>query len=98
VYRRRSSGQWPTLALTDREDRFHRALEEGYIIIEGSGRMTVDEETREVRQWDAVPNRLGGRHGLYNHTQEELELLAVAVCAEKGQFDATDLGDDLSEG
>ena len=75
----------------------HQGVEEVYIIIEGRGRMTVDDETQEVSQWDAIPSRLGGSHGLYNHTQENLELLVVAVCAEKGQFDSTDLGDDLSQ-
>ena len=59
--------------------------------------MTVDDETQEVSQWDAIPSKLGGRHGLYNHTQEHLELLVVAVCAEKGVVDSTDLGDDLSQ-
>ena len=49
-----------------------------------------------MAQWDAIPSRLGGSHGLYNHTGESLELLVVAVCAEKGGFDWTDLGDDLS--
>ena len=73
----------------------HEGVEEVYIIIDGSGRMTVDDETREVGQWDAIPSRLGGSHGLYNHTGEDLELLVVAVCAEKGRFDHTDLGDDL---
>ncbi len=75
----------------------HEGVEECYIIIGGSGRMTVDDETQEVSQWDAIPNKLGGSHGLYNHTQENLELLLVAVCAEKGVFDCTDLGDDLSQ-
>ncbi len=74
----------------------HDGVEECYIIIEGSGRMTVDDETQEVQQWDAIPSRLRGSHGLYNHTQEDLEVLVVAVCAEKGKFDSTDLGDDLS--
>ena len=74
----------------------HDGVEECYIIIEGSGRMTVDGETQEVQQWDAIPSRLGGSHGLYNHTSEDLELLVVAVCADKGKFDSTDLGDDLS--
>ena len=72
------------------------AWEKDFVIIEGSGRMTVDDETQEVQQWDAIPSRLRGSHGLYNHTQEDLEVLVVAVCAEKGKFDSTDLGDDLS--
>jgi mannose-6-phosphate isomerase-like protein (cupin superfamily) len=72
-------------------------MEEVYIIIEGKGRMTVDDETQQVSQWDTIPNRLGGSHGLFNDTLEDLELLVVAVCTDKGQFDATDLGDDLGQ-
>ena len=75
----------------------HKGVEEVYIIINGKGRMTVDDETQRVSQWDVVPSRLGGSHGLFNDTLEDLELLVVAVCADKGQFDATDLGDDLSQ-
>ncbi len=75
----------------------HDGVEECYIIIDGSGRITVDDATEGVSQWDVIPNRLGGSHGLYNHTQEDLELLVVAVCMEKEQFDSTDLSDDLSK-
>ncbi len=75
----------------------HDGVEECYIVIEGSGRMTVDDETSEVTQWDVIPIQLEGRHGLYNHTQEDLELLVVAVSSQKEQFDSTDLGDDLSQ-
>jgi mannose-6-phosphate isomerase-like protein (cupin superfamily) len=75
----------------------HDGVEECYIIIEGNGRITVDDETQEISQWDVIPSRLGGSHGLYNHTQKNLELLVVSVCVEKEQFDSTDLGDDLSQ-
>lgn len=74
----------------------HKGVEECYLVIEGRGRMTVNDETRQVRQWDALPIGLGGSHGLYNHTQEDLQVLVVSVSAEKGQFDVTDLDDDLS--
>lgn len=74
----------------------HVGVEECYIVLAGSGRMTVDDETQSVTQWDAVPSRLGGAHGLYNSGADPLELLVVTVSAEKGQFDAEDLGDDLS--
>ena len=62
----------------------------------GNGRMTVDGETVVVGPGDVILDPLGGSHGIYNHSQEELELFAVLVCAEKGQLDATDLGDDLT--
>jgi len=74
----------------------HDAIEECYIIMNGSGQVTVDDETVPVCPGDAIPNLLGGAHGLYNHTQEELELFVVAVCMEKGKFDCTDLHDNLS--
>jgi mannose-6-phosphate isomerase-like protein (cupin superfamily) len=74
----------------------HEILEECYIIVNGSGRMTGDDETIEVYPGNAILNHMGGSHGIYNHTQEDLELFLVAVCMEKGKFDCTDLGDDLS--
>jgi mannose-6-phosphate isomerase-like protein (cupin superfamily) len=74
----------------------HDTIEECYIVINGSGRITADGETREVFPFDAVLNRLGGAHGLYNHTGADLELLVLAVCMEKGTFDWTDLNDDLT--
>ncbi len=75
----------------------HDTIEECYIVVNGSGRMTMDDETEEVFPGDVILNRLGGSHGIYNHTPEELELLVLAVCLEKGKFDATDLGDDLTQ-
>ena len=74
----------------------HDRIEEAYIVLNGSGRMTVDDETEEVYEGAAIPNRLGGSHGIYNHTQEDLEMLVVAVCLERGKTDATNFGDDLT--
>lgn len=74
----------------------HDTIEECYLILSGKGLMTVDNETQGVKVGDAIPNRLGGSHGIYNHTDQELELINICVCLEKGKFDATDHGDDLS--
>ncbi|NKB66205.1 MAG: cupin domain-containing protein [Candidatus Latescibacteria bacterium] len=74
----------------------HERMEECYVIAQGSGRMTEDGETREVFAGDVILNKLGSSHGIYNHTTEELELVVVAVTVEKGIFDATNLGNDLS--
>lgn len=73
----------------------HQTIEETYVIIKGSGRMTVDDETAEVFAGDSIPNKLGGAHGIYNHAQEDLELFVMTVCMERGQFDSEALGDDL---
>ena len=63
--------------------------------------LEVDQSVKvggvEVHPGDVILNRLGGSHGIYNHTDEELEFFAVAVCMEKGQTDATNHGDDLTD-
>ncbi len=32
----------------------HREQEEAYVVVSGSGRMLLDDETRDVREWDVV--------------------------------------------
>lgn len=75
----------------------HNKMEECYIILAGKGMATVNDETIEVATGDAIPNPLGGSHGIYNHTKGELEILNMAVTLEKGKFDTIDMGDDLSK-
>ena len=72
-------------------------MEECYIIMEGGGRMTSDDETREVSSGDVILNPLGGTHGIYNPTQRNLELFALSVCMEKGAIDCVLLNEDLSD-
>ena len=67
------------------------------MIIKGRGRMKVDGEVAEVSAGDCIPNRIGGSHGIINHTDEPMEFLNIAVFISKGQFDATDLDDDLRD-
>jgi mannose-6-phosphate isomerase-like protein (cupin superfamily) len=75
----------------------HNTIEECYIILGGKGRMTVDDETIDVFVGDAIPSKLGGCHGIYNNSNDYLEVLNMAVSLEKGKFDAEDAGDDLSK-
>lgn len=75
----------------------HETVQECYLILSGSGIMRVDDEVSEVHQGDCVPNRLGGSHGIVNHTDEPVALLNVAMFVNRGSFDATDLGDDLGD-
>lgn len=74
----------------------HEGVQEAYVIMSGSGRVTVDDETAEVVRGDVIPNRLGGAHGIYNHGAADLELFVVGVSRSKGQVDANALGDDLT--
>jgi quercetin dioxygenase-like cupin family protein len=32
----------------------HREQEEAYVVVSGSGRMRLDDEIREIRQWDVI--------------------------------------------
>lgn len=57
----------------------HRQDEEIYVILEGQGRMTVNEEVREVRQGDVLINRPEWAHSLENHTDEVLKVLVFEV-------------------
>ena len=74
----------------------HDGVQEAYLVMSGSGRVTVDDETAEVGRGDVIPNRLGGAHGIYNHTAADLELFVVGVSRTKGRVDATDLDDHLA--
>ena len=74
----------------------HDGVQEAYLVMSGDGRVTVDDETAEVGRGDVIPNRLGGAHGIYNHTAADLELFVVGVSCTKGRVDATDLDDHLA--
>ena len=62
----------------------HATQEEVYVVVGGGGRMAVDDEVIELRQWDAVRVPPGSWRG-YEAGPEGLELLVVG---------APNLGDD----
>jgi mannose-6-phosphate isomerase-like protein (cupin superfamily) len=62
----------------------HRTQEEVYVVVRGGGRMKVDGEIVELRQWDAVRVPPGAWRG-YEAGPEGLELLVIG---------APSLGDD----
>jgi mannose-6-phosphate isomerase-like protein (cupin superfamily) len=57
------------------ERHYHRATEEIYFVLKGSGRMEVDGETRTVRPGDAVLIPPGAWHTLDNNGSSELRIL-----------------------
>lgn len=66
---------------------FRAATEEVYVVLRGSGRMKVDDEIVELKEWDAVrvpPRTWRG----YEAGPEGLEILVVG---------APDLGEDPRE-
>ncbi|WP_027342107.1 cupin domain-containing protein [Hamadaea tsunoensis] len=53
----------------------HGDDEETYVILRGSGTMTLDDETFPVTAGDLIANHAYGRHGLVNDGHEDLHLL-----------------------
>jgi mannose-6-phosphate isomerase-like protein (cupin superfamily) len=54
-------------------------VEEIYLIFKGSGVMKVGDETKEVREGDAIWIPVGEPHGLTNTGNEEAFILVVAA-------------------
>ncbi len=65
----------------------HQKQEEVYVIVRGSGRMKVDDEIVELKEWDAVRVPPGAWRG-YEAGPEGLEILVVG---------APNLGEDPRE-
>jgi len=69
------------------ERHYHRATEEIYFVLKGSGRMEVDGDTRTVRPGDAVLIPPGAWHTLDNNGSSELRILCC--CAPPYSHDDT---------
>ena len=63
------------------EEHYHARTEEIYYITQGTGRLRVGEETREVRSGDAIAIPPGLRHKLWNTGTESLRLLCCCAPA-----------------
>jgi len=75
----------------------HNTREEVYYVISGKGRLTANDHTFDVQTGDAVPCRLHGSHGIYNNSNNDLELLVFSVAIEKGIVNyEKNRGDDLT--
>src|SRR5262249_17517884 len=61
------------------ERHYHRATEELYFVIKGSGEMEVDGEVQRVRPGDAVLIPAGAWHTLENDGTSELRILCCCV-------------------
>ena len=76
----------------------HRAQEEVYVVVRGSGRMKLDDEVVELREWDAVRVPPGTWRG-YEAGPAGLELLVVGApnLGEAAREDVTGRRDWWSE-
>jgi mannose-6-phosphate isomerase-like protein (cupin superfamily) len=56
----------------------HKTQEEVYVVVRGSGRMKIDDEVVEIKQWDAVRVPPGTWRG-YEAGAEGLEILVIGA-------------------
>jgi uncharacterized cupin superfamily protein len=54
----------------------HKVQEEVYVVLSGSGRVKIDDEVRELRQWDALRVAPAAARG-FESGPDGLELLAI---------------------
>src|SRR5437763_13254158 len=69
------------------ERHYHRASEEIYFVVKGSGDMEVDGEHRRIAVGDAVLIPAGAWHSLHNNGTSELRILCS--CAPPYSHDDT---------
>lgn len=60
-------------------EHFHRKTEEIYFIIAGSGKMRIENETREVKIGDAIAIPPGKKHKIWNTGEDVLKLLCCCA-------------------
>ncbi|MFC1650136.1 cupin domain-containing protein [Candidatus Latescibacterota bacterium] len=76
----------------------HDIHEELYVVVYGNGRGTVDDVTRNMKPGDTTLCPLGSAHGIYNSGTEDLGVIVTLHSSlPSGEWDAKDLGDDLSK-
>jgi mannose-6-phosphate isomerase-like protein (cupin superfamily) len=57
----------------------HGNNEEIYILLEGQGTMTIDNEPVTVKQGDMILNPAFGEHGLVNDSDADIDLLVIQI-------------------
>lgn len=63
------------------QEHYHPKAEEIYFITEGTGRMRIEGETREVKVGDAIAIPPGQRHKIWNTGADTLKLLCCCAPA-----------------
>lgn len=57
----------------------HGNNEEMYIVLEGSGEMTLNGKRTAIKKGDMILNQPEGEHGLVNHSSGNIDLLVIQV-------------------
>ena len=63
------------------QEHYHVRTEEIYFITQGTGRLRIEQEVREVKPGDAIAILPGQKHNLWNMGQEPLHLLCCCAPA-----------------
>jgi mannose-6-phosphate isomerase-like protein (cupin superfamily) len=63
------------------QEHYHPRTEEIYYITQGTGKMRIEGETREVRPGDAIAIPPGQKHKLWNTGSETMRLLCCCAPA-----------------
>lgn len=74
---------------------YHEGGEEAFIVLSGSGWMTIDDETFDVSAGSVTYQPIGASHGLYNPNDEGLDFIRLAVGVPGEPFTTIDVDDDL---
>lgn len=76
---------------------YHGALEECFVVLRGQGYLTLAGQTLAVGPGSVTWQGIGQPHGLYNHTEEPLDFLRVAMGRRGEQHTTVDLHNDLRD-
>jgi len=57
----------------------HGDNEEMYVILSGTGTMTIDGTPTRIKAGDMILNRAGGEHGLVNDSDADIDILVLQV-------------------
>lgn len=69
----------------------HKGVEEIYYVLNGAGKVQVNDETADIHKGDGIPIRFNEAHSFTNNGSADLELMIVGISAQKNVLD-TELG------
>lgn len=68
----------------------HNGVEEFYYVMNGAGRISVNNESEPIAPGDAIPILSREAHGIENNGSEPLEVMIIGVAFHKGVLDSSD--------
>jgi mannose-6-phosphate isomerase-like protein (cupin superfamily) len=75
---------------------YHDGMEESFIIVGGTGYVTIEGTSFEVTPGSVTFQGIGQPHGIFNPAEQELNFIRVAVAGRDGAFTTVDMHDDLT--